>query len=176
MCNQTGGDISFSGGWDNPYPYGYPPTIGNAAYGCYNMSGGTFKINTAARGNTFLGAANTGIINLTGGTMQFGNSTNLYAGGDDVGRTGYALMNISGGTFMMGAAVADEGWALILGYNGTGVLNMSGTGVIDFKGTDAAKGWLFASARTPKEPVSLTWEKWMPAAAAAAEPSPTHPT
>jgi autotransporter-associated beta strand protein len=56
-------------------------------------------------------------------------------------------MNISGGTVMMGAAVADEGWALILGYNGTGVLNMSGTGVIDFKGTDAAKGWLFASAR-----------------------------
>jgi autotransporter-associated beta strand protein len=82
-----------------------------------------------------LGGGNAGIINQTGGTIHMGRDAHLYAGSDDAGHSGNALLNITGGSFVMGSTNT-VGWAMLLE---NAVLNVSGTGVLDLQGTDVVK-------------------------------------
>jgi autotransporter-associated beta strand protein len=154
VLNQSGGSISLSGGARSTNAWSQ--TVGNKAFGCANISGGTLQYSAQTGGNAYIGARNTGIMNITGGTFETVNSTNFYVGGDDyaigedLANPGYGLINVSGGAFKMRqeGVGQNDGWALILGIPGTGVLNASGTGVVDLQGSETAvKSFLFVGAR-----------------------------
>jgi autotransporter-associated beta strand protein len=148
VLNQSGGTISLSGGARTTNAWSQ--TIGNNAYGCANISGGTLQYSAQTGGNAYIGAHNTGIMNITGGTFETVNSTNFYVGGDGTENPGYGLINVSGGSFKMRQedAGANDGWALILGIPGTAVLNVSGTGLVDLQGSETTvKSYLFVGAR-----------------------------
>lgn len=91
------------------------------AVGAYDMMGGT--LNTT--GNLQIGAFGTGAMTITGGTA----TASTYP---VVGRFpgGYGVLTVTGGSFNQ----TNPGTLLIVGEQGTGILNVSGTGVINTGG------------------------------------------
>ena len=86
---QTGGIVhnTCGGNWNDGW-------LGNAGYGYYRLSGGTFTNN----GYSVIGRATSavGVLQQTGGAFAF---SNVYAGNYGLSRGGTGIAHLSGGTF-----------------------------------------------------------------------------
>jgi fibronectin-binding autotransporter adhesin len=118
---QTGGSLV-----SNPNPGewrigGGGGTGDAAAVGAYDLSGGT--MNTT--GNFQVGAFGTGAMTMSGGTAT-------AATYPVIGRFtgGYGVLTVTGGSFNQ----SNPGTLLIVGEQGTGILNVSGSGVVNTGG------------------------------------------
>jgi fibronectin-binding autotransporter adhesin len=110
ILNQSGGSLTARAGESQ--------IGGNAgATGVYNLSGGTVTMDS----NLQVGASGTGTLNMTGGTI---NNTGWLVVGRFTGGNGTA--NVSAGQILHNNA----GTSIIVGEQGTGVLNISGTGLV----------------------------------------------
>jgi autotransporter-associated beta strand protein len=119
---QTGGSLNpTTGGGD--WRFGGNGGAGDvAAVGTYDLSNGTFSTHN----NWQIGAFGTGGMTISGGTVT------TTAGFPVVGRFqgGYGNLTMTGGSFTQGST----GNFLIIGEQGTGVLNVSGTASLEVQG------------------------------------------
>jgi len=119
VVNQTNGTLQRVGGGSVDWRIGGNGSAADAsAYGIYNLSGGTFTTSV----NFQIGAFGLGVFNQSGGTVT------TTGGFPDVGRFtgGSGLLNISNGLFTNSTVST----SLIVGEQGTGVLNLSGSGIM----------------------------------------------
>jgi autotransporter-associated beta strand protein len=120
---QTGGSLGPNATPSGDWRIGGSGGTGDvASSGTYDLNGGTF---TTAQ-NFQIGAFGTGGMTLRGG------SATVSAGFPVVGRFtgGYGTLTVSAGSFTQG----NGGTFLIVGEQGTGVVNVNGTGVLDVQG------------------------------------------
>lgn len=115
--NLSGGTIAVTTG-STDIRIGGNNASDSLAQGTINQTGGTFNLNR----NFQLGAHGVGVYNQSGGTFK------PTAGFTGIGRyvSGRGTWNLSGGTIDLSAS--GTGAALIVGEQGSGVLNVSNTG------------------------------------------------
>ena len=119
---QTGGSMNpTTGGGD--WRFGGNGGAGDVgAVGTYDLSNGTFSTHS----NWQIGAFGTGAMTISGGTVT------TTAGFPVVGRFqgGYGNLTMTGGSFTQGST----GQFMIIGEQGTGVLNVSGAASLEVQG------------------------------------------
>ena len=114
VVNQTLGSVVNTGGGDWRFGGG-GSAADSAAYGIYNLSGGSFQTSR----NFQTGSFGIGIFNQTGGNVS------ITGGTPDTGRFAgsFGLLNVSGGVYTHNTTSN-----FISGENGVGTVNVSGAG------------------------------------------------
>jgi autotransporter-associated beta strand protein len=78
--------------------------------------------------------------------VQFANPSNFYVGGYPTTgtSTSVGVINVTGGTMVIEQKHAQtDGYGILLGYPGTGILNVGGAGTLDLLGAGTAKEMIF---------------------------------
>ena len=106
----------------------------NISNGTHAMGGNTISV--AAAPTTVA----TGTVNQTGGTVTFGTSGNqLLIGNGNIANTG--IYNLSGGTMTVSlSSTAARGVMLGVNTNGIGIFNLSGTGTLNMTAASGGTG------------------------------------
>ena len=112
---QTGGSFNQTGGGDTRIGGGTTQGTDSAAVGVYTISGGSFT----TAGNLQVGAFGSGEMNISGTA-----TATVNGGFPSIGRFigGFGVLDVNGGSFTQ----SDPGGLLIIGEQGTGVLNVRG--------------------------------------------------
>lgn len=129
--NQSGGSFSPAGGGGDWRIGGAFSGTDSASVGVWNISGGTFSTNNnfqvGAFGSGEMNISGTGAVTTLGGTPSIGR----FAGG-------FGVLDVSGGSFTQGPSTPN-GLLMIIGEQGTGVLNVRG-GTVTVSNTTSSNG------------------------------------